>query len=224
MLTFSFRFQYVPSNSFPPCLYSPTHLAIFSITPQLSHSNRVRNRGIREGKEVQETGKWEIGVQIISLPFTTTAPHPPRDADHLYYVNFFRENKNDHLGLLLVIKSLNDDNYPTWKCSMIIAFTTKNKIAFVNGSFETPLQANKPTDFAFWERYWDDLTSYKGTPSCSCDGIKEYNKFKEHDQIMQFLMGLNDSYNVATVKTQKAESFHCHSGNQTNFRGTPTSN
>ena len=26
--------------------------------------------------------------------------------------------------------------------------------------------------------------------------MKEYNKFKEQDQIMQFLMGLNDSYNV----------------------------
>jgi hypothetical protein len=44
--------------------------------------------------------------------------------------------------------------------------------------------------------YWDELTSYRGTPSCSCNGMKEYNKFKEQDQIMQFLMGLNDSYNV----------------------------
>ena len=26
--------------------------------------------------------------------------------------------------------------------------------------------------------------------------MKEYNKFKEQDQIMQFLMGLNDSYNA----------------------------
>jgi hypothetical protein len=44
--------------------------------------------------------------------------------------------------------------------------------------------------------YWDKLTFYRGTPSCSCNGMKEYNKFKEQDQIMQFLMGLNDSYNV----------------------------
>jgi hypothetical protein len=32
--------------------------------------------------------------------------------------------------------------------------------------------------------YWDELTSYRGTTSCSCNGMKEYNKFKEHDQIM----------------------------------------
>lgn len=44
--------------------------------------------------------------------------------------------------------------------------------------------------------YWDELISYRGTPSCFCDGMKEYNKFKEHDQIMQFLIGLNDSYNA----------------------------
>lgn len=44
--------------------------------------------------------------------------------------------------------------------------------------------------------YSDELISYRGTPSCFCDGMKEYNKFKEHDQIMQFLIGLNDSYNA----------------------------
>lgn len=44
--------------------------------------------------------------------------------------------------------------------------------------------------------YWDELTSYKGTPSCSYDGMKEYNKFKEHGQIMQFFIGLNDLYNA----------------------------
>ena len=94
--------------------------------------------------------------------------------------------------------------------------------------------------------------------------MKEYNKFKEQDQIIQFL--INDSYNVvrgqillmkelssvwevysliiqdekqreigspviggvsiaAAVKTQKrAVSSHHRSGNQTSFRGTPTSN
>ena len=182
--------------------------------------------------------------------------------------NFLFIHSSDHLGLLLVTKRLNGDNYPTRKRSMIIALTTKNKIGFVNGSIETPSQATKPADFALWERcdkmvlswllnavepdlakgtvyadtardiwkdfedrfsqgnapriyqiqkaiafhtqgsmpvsnyytklkgYWDKLTFYRGTPSCSCNGMKEYNKFKEQDQIMQFLMGLNDSYNV----------------------------
>ncbi|KAF9680578.1 hypothetical protein SADUNF_Sadunf06G0136400 [Salix dunnii] len=52
--------------------------------------------------------------------------------------NFLFIHSLDHLGLLLDIKHLNGDNYLIWKCSMIIALTTKNKIGFVNGSIETP--------------------------------------------------------------------------------------
>ncbi|KAI5312945.1 hypothetical protein L3X38_042119 [Prunus dulcis] len=182
--------------------------------------------------------------------------------------NSFFIHSSDHPGLLLVNKRLNGDNYPTWKRSMIIALTAKNKFGFVDCSIETPSRAKKPADFALWERcdkmvlswllnsvepdlaegvvyadtaheiwkdfedrfsqgnapriyqiqkaiafhtqgsmpvsnyytklkgYWDELTSYRGTPSCSYDGMKSYNKFKEQDQIMQFLMGLNDSYNA----------------------------
>ncbi|CAL8994074.1 unnamed protein product, partial [Prunus brigantina] len=58
----------------------------------------------------------------------------------------------DHPGLLLVTKLLNGDNYPTWKRSMIIALTAKNKIGFVNGSIKAPSQAKKPADFTFWKR------------------------------------------------------------------------
>nr|KAJ0221439.1 hypothetical protein LSAT_V11C200095310 [Lactuca sativa] len=44
---------------------------------------------------------------------------------------------------------------------------------------------------------WDELQSISPTPSCVCNGCKyDVNKERLHD----FLMGLNDEYNV--VKTQ----------------------
>ncbi|KAI5352153.1 hypothetical protein L3X38_005044 [Prunus dulcis] len=56
--------------------------------------------------------------------------------------------REDHLiGLLLVTKRLNGDNYFTWKCSMIIALTAKNKIGFVNDSIKAPSQTKKLVDF-----------------------------------------------------------------------------
>ncbi|CAL9009693.1 unnamed protein product [Prunus brigantina] len=47
---------------------------------------------------------------------------------------------------------------------------------------------------------WDELASYNLSPTCSCGGMKTYNEQKDRDHIMQFLMGLNDSYN--TVRGQ----------------------
>ena len=43
---------------------------------------------------------------------------------------------------------------------------------------------------------WDELASYNLSATCSCGGMKTYNEQKDRDHIMQFLMGLNDSYNA----------------------------
>ncbi|KAF7143506.1 hypothetical protein RHSIM_Rhsim05G0070200 [Rhododendron simsii] len=174
---------------------------------------------------------------------------------------------SDHPGLLLVTKRLDGNNYATWRRSMVIALTAKNKIGFVNGAIKAPDAAKKPVDYALWERcdkmvlswllnsveadladgvvyaetaqeiwgdfhdrfsqgnaprifqiqksigshaqgsmpvstyytklkaLWDELASYKTQPTCSCGGMKIYHEQQEHDQIMQFLMGLNDTYN-----------------------------
>ncbi|KAF7138291.1 hypothetical protein RHSIM_Rhsim07G0134800 [Rhododendron simsii] len=174
---------------------------------------------------------------------------------------------SDHPGLLLVTKRLDGNNYATWRRSMVIALTAKNKIGFVNGAIKVPDAAKKPIDYALWERcdkmvlswllnsveadladgvvyaetaqeiwgdfhdrfsqgnaprifqiqksisshaqgsmsvstyytklkaLWDELASYKTQPTCSCGGMKVYHEQREHDQIMQFLMGLNESYN-----------------------------
>ncbi|KAM2555190.1 hypothetical protein TB2_019236 [Malus domestica] len=47
---------------------------------------------------------------------------------------------------------------------------------------------------------WDELTSYHEPPTCTCGGLKKINERDEKEKVMQFLMGLNESY--AAVRGQ----------------------
>ncbi|XP_031486348.1 uncharacterized protein LOC116254842 [Nymphaea colorata] len=42
---------------------------------------------------------------------------------------------------------------------------------------------------------WDELGSYSLVPICSCGAMKAYSDQIQRECVMQFLMGLNDSYN-----------------------------
>ncbi|CAN6700222.1 unnamed protein product [Malus baccata var. baccata] len=45
---------------------------------------------------------------------------------------------------------------------------------------------------------WDELASYHDPLTCTCEGLKKLAKREEKERVMQFLMGLNDSY--ATIR------------------------
>uniref|UniRef100_A0A803QGK2 Retrotransposon Copia-like N-terminal domain-containing protein n=1 Tax=Cannabis sativa TaxID=3483 RepID=A0A803QGK2_CANSA len=49
---------------------------------------------------------------------------------------------SDHPGLVLVSKVLNGTNYQSWKRGITMAQTTKNKIAFIDGSLPRPPTGN----------------------------------------------------------------------------------
>ncbi|RVW99200.1 Retrovirus-related Pol polyprotein from transposon RE1 [Vitis vinifera] len=42
--------------------------------------------------------------------------------------------------------------------------------------------------------FWDELSSYHEVLSCSCGGLEKLKEMDEKERVMQFLMGLNDSY------------------------------
>ncbi|XP_020419788.1 uncharacterized protein LOC109950566 [Prunus persica] len=44
--------------------------------------------------------------------------------------------------------------------------------------------------------FWDELGSYNDPPSCNCAGLKQIAEREEQEQILQFLMGLNDTYSA----------------------------
>ncbi|GMJ02913.1 hypothetical protein HRI_003960500 [Hibiscus trionum] len=50
-----------------------------------------------------------------------------------YYIH-----QSDNPGALLVTQPLGSDNYNSWKRSMFMALSTKNKIGFVDGSIPAP--------------------------------------------------------------------------------------
>lgn len=41
---------------------------------------------------------------------------------------------------------------------------------------------------------WDELKNYQPVPECSCGGMKSWTNHLEQEYVIQFLMGLNDSY------------------------------
>ncbi|XP_031500323.1 uncharacterized protein LOC116264319 [Nymphaea colorata] len=43
---------------------------------------------------------------------------------------------------------------------------------------------------------WDELSFYDVLPECSCEALKEMSNKQQEDQVIQFLMRLNDSFHV----------------------------
>ncbi|XP_031281012.1 uncharacterized protein LOC116139491 [Pistacia vera] len=50
--------------------------------------------------------------------------------------------------------------------------------------------------FTKLKSYWDELSIYRPPLSSTHPDVQEIEKQKEQDRLMQFLIGLNDSYNV----------------------------
>ncbi|GKA77185.1 ribonuclease H-like domain-containing protein [Tanacetum coccineum] len=69
---------------------------------------------------------------------TDTTTNPPQDdINSPHHPLYF--HPNDHPGLLLIVKKLNgSDNYGTWKRSMLIALSAKNKLKLINGEYDEP--------------------------------------------------------------------------------------
>ena len=47
---------------------------------------------------------------------------------------------------------------------------------------------------------WDELKDFRPIPTCTCGGMKALIEYQQHAYVMQFLMGLNESY--TQIQTQ----------------------
>ncbi|GAV90097.1 UBN2_3 domain-containing protein, partial [Cephalotus follicularis] len=127
---------------------------------------------------------------------------------------------SDTLGANLVNEHLlGTENYDVWSRAMLIALTAKNKLGFIDGSCQQP-EDDSP-NLHQWERcnaivlswimntvskeifkcyyyklrqLWDEYDSLVTLPSCGCDTSKAYVEHDQQQKLLQFLMGLNDSY------------------------------
>ncbi|GKB37164.1 ribonuclease H-like domain-containing protein [Tanacetum coccineum] len=94
---------------------------------------------------------------------------------------------NDSVALTVVyVKLKGTKNDQVWSCAMLLALEGKNKTGFINGSC---VRSN--TDEVL-RRQWDRVNAI--VLGCTChaaDGFKKHNQLMK---LMQFLMGLDDTY------------------------------
>ncbi|KAI9168717.1 hypothetical protein LWI28_001001 [Acer negundo] len=62
--------------------------------------------------------------------------------------NPYFSHNSDHLGLVLISKPLNEENYSTWKMAMTLALNSKSKLGFVDGSINSPSKTADPENYA----------------------------------------------------------------------------
>ncbi|CAH9084058.1 unnamed protein product [Cuscuta europaea] len=72
--------------------------------------------------------------------------HPLEDPSSPYYLH-----PSDHAGMRIISETLNGDNFNAWKKSVVMAFSVKNKMAFLDGSIEMP-SPDDSAPYAVWYR------------------------------------------------------------------------
>uniref|UniRef100_A0A803QD40 Retrotransposon Copia-like N-terminal domain-containing protein n=1 Tax=Cannabis sativa TaxID=3483 RepID=A0A803QD40_CANSA len=169
---------------------------------------------------------------------------------------------------ILVPKILTgNENYSTWRRSMLIALVARNKVKFVNGKLPQPEEDHEDYDSwcrcnntviswilhaisreivdsimyhdnaaEIWEELherfneknaprifeakktmqsltqgsstvttyftrlkslWDQTREYRPQPVCSCGAMRIIQEYQDEDRLLEFLVGLNDSYSLA---------------------------
>ncbi|XP_049366640.1 uncharacterized protein LOC125831505 [Solanum verrucosum] len=112
------------------------------------------------------------------------------------------------------------ENYTLWSRAMEIALLGRNKLGFIDGSvLRTDIEGNLKknwdrcnavviswliwrvstvsTYFTKLKNLWDEYDSILPPPSCDCHKAKKYVKHMQYQRLLQFLMGLHDSYSQA---------------------------
>ncbi|XP_038987015.1 uncharacterized protein LOC120112226 [Phoenix dactylifera] len=109
---------------------------------------------------------------------------------------------SDNPGISLVTQSLTGDNYATWCRAMHMALMAKNKFGFVDGTIRKPDSSDAKA--SQWEQCnrmvysWILNSMHHDIANSVMYAEKASKVWSElNDQmVMQFLMGLNESYNA----------------------------
>ncbi|XP_057999024.1 uncharacterized protein LOC131177875 [Hevea brasiliensis] len=178
--------------------------------------------------------------------------------------DIFHLHNSDYPGMMLVSSPLTGRNYLSWSRSMVLALRAKDKLGFVDGSYEVPAtdattldkwkkvdsmvtswilnslskelvdafiyatssknlweeikerfgESNGPllyqlkreistltqdnasvlVYFTKLKKLWDELACLKPLLVCECGTAKQMEEINSEDKLMQFLMGLNETY------------------------------
>ncbi|GJS35326.1 ribonuclease H-like domain-containing protein, partial [Tanacetum coccineum] len=90
---------------------------------------------------------------------------------------------NDSATLTVIsVKLKGSGNYQVWSCTMLLALEHKNKISFIDGTCRR-LKA-----------LWKQFDALIELPGCICHAGNDFKKHNQLMKLMQFLMGLDDTY------------------------------
>ncbi|GJS09276.1 ribonuclease H-like domain-containing protein [Tanacetum coccineum] len=109
---------------------------------------------------------------------------------------------NDSIDLTVVsIKLKRTKNYQVWSCAMMLALEGKNKSGFIDGSCKrsnTDEVLGKQSSIADYyhklNALWKQYDAMIELPKCVCNASECFKKHNQLLKLMQFLMGLDDSY------------------------------
>ncbi|KAL2243457.1 UNVERIFIED_CONTAM: hypothetical protein Sindi_0463700 [Sesamum indicum] len=116
-------------------------------------------------------------------------------------------DKADSMVISWILNSISRDiveSFMYTNTSRELWIELENRYGQSNGPMECKikkelgaLSQGSLTVFAYFsklKKLWDELASIMYTPKCTCGAAKENTDIKNHDQTIQFLMGLNDFY------------------------------
>ncbi|GJV44175.1 ribonuclease H-like domain-containing protein, partial [Tanacetum coccineum] len=96
---------------------------------------------------------------------------------------------NDTTALTVVlIKLKGTENYQVWSCAMLLALKGKNKIGFIDGT------CKRSNTYEVLRKQWDRYDAMIEFPKCVCNASEGFKRHNQLLKLMQFLMGLDDSY------------------------------
>ncbi|KAL5557208.1 hypothetical protein UlMin_039444 [Ulmus minor] len=146
------------------------------------------------------------------------------DSNSPYYLS-----NGEHLGLAFVSQPLIGNNYNSWSRTMTMYLIAKSKLYFVDGSLSRP--AVDDECYNSWFRcnsmvmswilhaisrkivdsvmYIDNTEAidFRPLPTCDCGGMKALMEYQQQEYVLQFLMGLNESYAQIRAQILMQDSF-----------------
>ncbi|GKD85141.1 ribonuclease H-like domain-containing protein, partial [Tanacetum coccineum] len=182
--------------------------------PALSNIQMKVERGMRV--PVCGSVGWSVGSGKSSflcsilgeiLKVSCGDPDPVTRISKLDISDPLHLHPNDSTALTVVsIKLKRTKNYQVWSCAMMLDLEGKNKIGFIDGSCK-----RSNTDEVLgkqWDRngssiadyyhklnaLWKQYDAMIELPKCVCNASEGFKKHNQLLKLMQFLMGLDDSY------------------------------
>ncbi|GKB37997.1 ribonuclease H-like domain-containing protein [Tanacetum coccineum] len=98
------------------------------------------------------------------------------------------EHGDDYIQDPHAVTRIRTENYQLWSCAMLLALEGKNKTGFIDGT------CKRSNTYEILGKQWDRYDAMIELPKCVCNASESFKKRNQLLKLMQFLMGLDDSY------------------------------